>query len=144
MRIAVLSDTHNRLPAALPALVAEAYEIWHLGDVTDAGTLAPLLALRRPFRIVRGNCDEEVDWPMRLQFELEGFRILLMHVPPGVPQPGVDLILHGHTHLPRHEAFGKATILNPGAAGGPSKGAPPSFAWLTLENGGYRWEIVGL
>src|SRR5437660_11364829 len=35
MRIAVISDTHNRVPPQLPELLAEADEIWHLGDVCD-------------------------------------------------------------------------------------------------------------
>ena len=39
MRIAVISDTHDRYPPGLPDRLREADEIWHLGDVCAPETL---------------------------------------------------------------------------------------------------------
>jgi hypothetical protein len=143
MRIAVLADTHNRLPGHLPPLLAGADEIWHLGDVTDAGCLRPLEALGVPLRVVRGNCDWGTDWPLVLDLEREGVQVRLVHIPPGEVPSGVDLLLHGHTHVPRNERVGAVRFLNPGSVSGPRGGSVASFAWLTLERGvPQRWEVV--
>ena len=39
MRIAVISDTHDRFPLTLPARLKGADEIWHLGDVCEPAVL---------------------------------------------------------------------------------------------------------
>ena len=135
MRIAVIADTHDRLPAHVLAAIRDADEIWHLGDVCDPSIAATLAATRIPLRIVRGNCDSNPDWPLALDFTLEGFRIRLIHIPPRVAPPRVDLLFHGHTHVPRHEIIGHARFLNPGCITRPNRGAPASYAWLVLKKG---------
>jgi len=143
MRIAVLSDTHNRLPSFIPPLLAEADEIWHLGDVTSESCLSPLQALRKPLYVVRGNCDDNLHWPWVIDFEREGFLIRLIHIPPREAPPGTDLLFHGHTHVPRNERVGDARFFNPGSLGKPNKGAPASYAWLDLARGKTpKWEVV--
>lgn len=143
MRIAVVSDTHNRLPETVVEKVKDADEIWHLGDVINESIVDQLAYLGPPLRVVRGNCDECTDWPIVLAFELEGQRIHLEHIPPRLPPENVDLLLHGHTHVPRDEMVRGTRFLNPGTAGKPNKGAPPSFAWLTLEAGQEPvWKVV--
>jgi len=145
MRIAVLADTHNRLPIHVPREIAGADEIWHLGDVTDEGVVDALLALGRPLSVVRGNCDMNADWPWVLDLEREGFAIRLIHIPPLMAPPGTDLLLHGHTHIPRNERIGATRYLNPGSVGQPKHGAPTSYAWLELVRGrAPKWEIVGV
>ncbi len=143
MRIAVLADTHNRLPLHVPRAMAGADEIWHLGDVTDEGTLEVLRGLGRTVFVVRGNCDLNADWPLVLDLEREGFAIRLIHIPPKWVPPGVDLVLHGHTHVPRNERVGETRFLNPGSVGRASHLAPTSYAWLELVRGvPPKWEIV--
>jgi len=143
MRIAVLADTHNRLPLHLAREIAEADEIWHLGDVTEESCLEPLCALGRPLLVVQGNCDYTAHWPLTLDLEREGFSIRLIHIPPLMAPPGVDLLLHGHTHVPRNERIGATRFLNPGTVGKPNRGAPTSYAWLELLRGlPPKWEIV--
>ena len=139
MRIAVIADTHDRLPSDLPPRLADADEIWHLGDVCAPAIIATLSRLGPPLRVVRGNCDECLDWPLELRFELEGFRILLTHIPPRVAPEGIDLLFHGHTHVPRFERVGSALFLNPGCITRPNRGAPASWAWLELRRG----QVVG-
>lgn len=143
MRIAVISDTHNRFPAQIAKKIQEADEIWHLGDVTGESVLITLEKLGPPVRVVRGNCDANEDWPVTSRFEVAGHRVHLEHIPPRFAPPGTDLLLHGHTHVPRDEMVGATRFLNPGTAGGPSKGAAPSYAWLILEEGQpVSWKVV--
>jgi putative phosphoesterase len=135
MRIAVIADTHDRLPDSLPAQFASADEIWHLGDVCSPSIIEALSKVGPPLRVVRGNCDDCLDWPFALDFELAGFRILLTHIPPRVAPAGIDLLFHGHTHVPRFERIGSALFLNPGCITRPNRGAPASWAWLELKRG---------
>lgn len=142
MRIAVISDTHNRLPPQLPALLTEADEIWHLGDVCEETVLDELREIGPPLLVVRGNCDAETAWPLTLDLTRAGYRIRLEHIPPTLAPPGVDLLLHGHTHVPRQERVGSATFLNPGCLTRPNRGAKRSFAWLTFTGGQpFAWKL---
>lgn len=143
MRIAVLSDTHCRLPRHLPGEIAGADEIWHLGDVTDDSTLDPLRELGLPLHVVRGNGDWNVNWPWVLDLEREGFFIRLIHIPPLMAPPATDIVIHGHTHIPRNERIGETRFFNPGSVGKSNHGAPRSYAWLELVRGqAPKWEIV--
>lgn len=133
MRIAVISDTHDRLPEHVAAVLGHAEEIWHLGDVCEPAILARLQTLGPPVRVVRGNCDSDRSWPLVLDFELEGVRVHLEHIPARQPPKNCDLFLHGHTHVPRDEKIHGTRFLNPGCITRPNRGAPASWAWLTLE-----------
>ncbi len=144
MRIAVISDTHDRYPASLPAGLREADEIWHLGDVCAPTTLAEFERLRRPLFVVCGNCDSHPGWPLTLDLEREGVRCHLVHIPPKRAPARAQLVLHGHTHVPRDETDPRGVRwLNPGCITRPNRGAPASFAWLTLDAGKVsQWELV--
>jgi putative phosphoesterase len=123
--------------------VRNADEIWHLGDVTTPAILDHLRALNRPLHVVRGNCDDCPDWPHTLDFTLCGLRFLLIHVPPRVPPTGVNVLLHGHTHVPRNEMVNDVRLLNPGCITRPNRGAPSSYAWLEVKDGApLCWETV--
>lgn len=151
MRIAVLSDTHDDLPARLPALIAAgaADAIWHLGDVCDPATLVELELLDLPLKIVAGNCDHWPVWPRVRRIELGGHVFHLEHIPRSIAPRGVGVFLHGHTHVPRNETdpFG-VRWLNPGSASSPRYQGPPSFAWLTIDAAAhgapFTWELVPL
>lgn len=142
MRIAVIADTHDRVPAHVQAAIRAPDEIWHLGDVCSPLVLNRLRELGPPVKVVRGNCDDCTDWPEILDFEIEGFRIRLTHIPPRKPPSGIDLLLHGHTHVPRNELIGPIRFLNPGCITRPNRGAPASYAWLQLNRGEpLRWSL---
>ena len=143
MRIAVLADTHDRLPPHLRAVFAGADEIWHLGDVCAPTILAALQTFGPPVLVVRGNCDDCSDWPLTLDLVRAGFRIRLEHIPPRHAPAGFDLLLHGHTHVPRDEVLAGIRLLNPGCITRPNRGAPASYAWLELAEGKSAvWEVV--
>lgn len=143
MRIAVISDTHNLYPADLPRRLAGADEIWHLGDVCDPETLVEFAQIGPPLRVVMGNCDAH-PWPLTLDLEREGTRFHLVHIPPKRAPAGADVLLHGHTHVPRDEKDPRGVRwLNPGCITRPNRGAPASFAWLSLtRRKPLHWELV--
>jgi phosphoesterase, MJ0936 family len=145
MRIAVLADTHGKLPPAVLDSIREADEIWHLGDFDHPGVVDVFRGLGPVFHGVRGNCDAGIDLPERLFLERGGRSFLLIHIPPS-KSGGADFLLHGHTHVPRDEKIGLTRILNPGTVGKPNKGAPPGYAWLVIDEatGAVEWNPVRL
>src|SRR6476646_8596534 len=114
LRILVLADTHDHLPANMEALAQGADELWHLGDVCSQ-TIAQLLdKIGPPLTVVRGNCDSNVEWPLVADLKRNGVRFRLVHIPPERPPENIDVVLHGHTHVPRNERRENVLFLNPG------------------------------
>ncbi|MBA4136156.1 MAG: metallophosphoesterase [Opitutus sp.] len=146
MRIAVISDTHDGYPASLPGRVASADEIWHLGDVCEPEVLVEFEQLGKPLHVVLGNNEAHNLWPLELTLERCGWRFFLTHIPPRRAPPGVHAVLHGHTHVPREETDPAGVRwLNPGCISRPNRGAPASFAWLTVANGRrLEWKVMRL
>ena len=143
-RIFVLADTHNRLPQKVNELAKDADEVWHLGDVCTEVVLDELRAAGPRLTVVRGNCDSNPNWPLVLDLVRGGLKLRLQHVPPDHSPDDVDVVLHGHTHVPRHERRGKVLFLNPGCVTRANQGAPPSVAWLEIGDGKLNWRLVPL
>ena len=143
-RIFVLADTHNRLLQRVSEMVKGADEIWHLGDVCAESILDELRALGPRVTIVRGNCDSNFEWPLTLDLVRGGLKFRLQHIPPDNPPNDVDVVLHGHTHIPRQERRGNVLFLNPGCVTRANQGAPPSVAWLEIADGKINWKVVPL
>ena len=143
-RIFVLADTHNRLPQRVSEMAKGADEIWHLGDVCAETILDELRALGPRVALVRGNCDSNFEWPLVVDLDRGGLKLRLQHIPPENSPSGVDVVLHGHTHVPRHERRGSVLFLNPGCVTRPNQGAPPSVAWLEIADRKMNWELVPL
>src|SRR5439155_26643884 len=111
-RVFVLADTHNRLPERVKEMAKRADEIWHLGDVCAETILDELEAIGPPVKVVRGNCDSNFEWPLVMNLERAGLWFRLQHIPPERPPENVDVLLHGHTHVPRNERRGNVLVLN--------------------------------
>ena len=114
---------------------------------------------------VRGNCDTEVD-QMVLDFPIladyaylcdGGVRILATHGHTfnlqNLPPLGEgDVLLHGHTHVPAAECFGRGNrYINPGSVSIPKEQSPKSyllyegktFTFYDLWGGEYRSVRIG-
>ena len=143
-RIFVLADTHNRLPVSVREMAKDADEIWHLGDVCAEAILDQLRAIGHRVIVVRGNCDSNSEWPLVLDLARGGLKFRLQHVPPDRPPDDVDVLLHGHTHVPRNERCGRVLFLNPGCVTRPNRGSPSSVAWLEIADGKVSWKLVEL
>jgi uncharacterized protein len=145
LRIFVLADTHDKLPANLAALAAGADEIWHLGDVCAPTILQTIGGFGPPVTVVRGNCDGNFDWPLTVDVKRNGIRFRLVHIPPDGAPDNVDIVLHGHTHVPRDEPVAGVRFLNPGCVTRPNRGARPSIAILEIAaDGKMAWRLTTL
>ena len=145
LRIFVLADTHNHLPANLKMLADRADEIWHLGDVCAPGILQTLETIGPPVTIVRGNCDSNFEWPPVVDLKRNGVRFRLVHIPPERAPGNIDVLLHGHTHVPRNERREGVLFLNPGCVTRPNRGAPASVGVLEISaEGTLNWRTIGL
>ena len=125
----------------------EVDHILHGGDVgrsdllIELGTVAPVTA-------VYGNTDGfdlRSRLPQVAEIELDGFIIVVTHGDQfGSPNPAklheafphAEIIIFGHSHRPLLELVDKTvTVMNPGGAGAPRFGIPPSVGILELEAG---------
>lgn len=134
MKIGVISDTHDNLPAIAAALSlfdrAGVEAILHAGDFVAPFALARVLQARKPVYAVFGNCDGEraglakllpdlTDGPRRL--ELGGRKIGLVHIGKHLTHEDIeasDIIVTGHTHEPKVEHAEGRLVVNPGEAAG--------------------------
>jgi putative phosphoesterase len=145
LRIFVLADTHNHLPANIEALAEGADEIWHLGDVCAESILQEVERIGPPVTIVRGNCDNNVEWPMIVDLKRNGVRFRLVHIPPDRTPEKIDVLLHGHTHVARNERHEGVLFLNPGCVTRPNRGSPASVANLEIAaDGKLGWRTIKL
>ncbi len=136
MHIAVIADTHDRYPPGLPARLQAADEIWHLGDVCEPATLAAFEQLGKPLYVVLGNNEAHDLWPLQLLLQRAGWKFFLTHIPPSRAPADANVVLHGHTHVPRDETDAHGVRwLNPGCITRPNRGERASFAWLTITAG---------
>lgn len=147
MRIGVISDTHGKLRPQVFEVFADVDHILHGGDVGAMDILTELEALA-PVTAVYGNTDGSeirARCPQIAQMQLDGFIVVITHGDQfGSPSPRVvrdafpdaEIIVYGHTHQPRLELVDQTvTVMNPGAAGPPRFGIPPSVGILELEPG---------
>ena len=108
--------------------------------------IAMLNPLKERIVSVRGNCEAEVDqmvldFPVladyclmpvgdHMMFCTHGHIYNEEHLPPMMPG---DILLYGHTHVPRAEKVLDKWMLNPGSVSIPKGGSVPSYA--VLEDG---------
>jgi putative phosphoesterase len=145
MNIFVLADTHNHLPANIETLAEGADEIWHLGDVCAPSLLEILEQIGPPVTVVRGNCDSNFEWPLIVDLKRNGVRFRLVHIPPERTPENIDVLLHGHTHVPRNERREGVLLLNPGCVTRPNRGAAASAANLGIAaDGKLSWRTFKL
>jgi putative phosphoesterase len=141
-KIFVLADTHDKLPPKVIELARGADEIWHLGDVCAERILDELRAIGPKVTVVRGNCDSNYEWPLTIDLKRNGLKFRLQHIPPERPPTGVDVLLHGHTHVPRHEKWANVLFLNPGCVTRPNRGSARSVAELQIARGEVKWRLI--
>ena len=143
MRIGIVSDTHNNLKnvGKIVELFNEAgvHRVIHTGDITQAKTLDVFAHLNMPLHGVYGNNDEGEMHSLVERATAHGFdfrdppyeftwherSIIVAHDPlelEGRVHAQHNLVLHGHTHLYRHERDGHQLTFNPGECAGHMKG----------------------
>lgn len=143
--IGLISDTHGLLRAEVHDALAGVSLILHAGDVCSE-TILEELALIAPVKAVFGNCDAPWE-PMLARervVEVEGVRIHVSHghevdrptaICLAAAYPDFDVIIYGHTHVPKVERVGDVLVVNPGAAGPQRFDLPPGVARLRITDG---------
>jgi putative phosphoesterase len=118
MKTALISDTHNLLRPEALAVLQGCDQIIHAGDIGNADILAQLAKIA-PVHAVRGNNDLNSPWaenlPDLLTFTLNGWATLLVHDIADVPadlDPGIKLIITGHSHKPLFSSVDPSDIEN--------------------------------
>lgn len=113
--------------------------------------ISMLNGIKSEILCVRGNCEAEVD-QMVLEFPVladycilyeEGHLIFATHghihneknVP---PLKKGDILLHGHTHVPKCTEYENYTYINPGSVSIPKEESAHSY--MILENGTFIWK----
>jgi putative phosphoesterase len=162
MRLGLISDVHGTVEAmnlAIAALVPQVDEILLAGDVMheyrwcnevvetarelrlryvlgnhELSILSPLGERARAGPTVRAsNVAFLRTVPTRLDVELGGKRLTMVHATPWAPytdylhprspllarcaDPGVDILVTGHTHVPLAVRVGPTLVVNPGSLG---------------------------
>jgi putative phosphoesterase len=136
VEIGVLADTHGRLrPEAVVALEG-CVEYYVAGDLCSP-LIVPVLAGFAPTFAVAGNCDDDPALPLVVCREVAGVRLLMHHghLPVDESAYRPDVVITGHTHVPRIVQDGKVLRLNPGSAGPRRFNLPVTVARLTLRDG---------
>ena len=168
MKLMIASDIHGSAFYCKQLLTAfereEAEKLILLGDILYHGPrndlpkeYAPkeVIALLNPMKdrilCVRGNCDTEVDqmvldFPVLADYAilwLDGHAVYATHghnyneskLP---PLADGDILLNGHTHVPKctpHEGY---TYMNPGSVSIPKESSPHSY--MIYEDGKFYWK----
>ena len=163
MKILIASDIHGSAYYCRKLLEAldreDAPRMLLLGDILYHGPrndlpeeYAPkeVISMLNPLKdrvvSVRGNCEAEVDqmvldFPVladyclmpvgeRMMYCTHGHIYNEENLPPMMPG---DILLYGHTHVPRAELCGDKWMLNPGSVSIPKGGSVQSYA--VLEDG---------
>jgi putative phosphoesterase len=148
--LGVISDTHGLLRPEARRILSDVDRIIHAGDIDDRAALQWLSALGS-LTVVRGNCDRGA-WAAGLREEetlqVEGHRIWVVHdlgsisIDPRVA--GVDVVVSGHSHIPKNETRDGVLHFNPGSAGPRRFGKPITMGKLALTTEGIQGEIITL
>jgi putative phosphoesterase len=150
VRVGLISDTHGLLrPEALDALRGSDHII-HAGDIGESQVLEQLATIA-PVTMVRGNNDT-ADWCRRLPLTTElVIRDVHIHVVHDLGQldrflaaHSVDVVVSGHSHVPKIERKQGVLFVNPGSAGPRRFSLPVSIAKLVVVGREIAAEVVTL
>jgi putative phosphoesterase len=124
--------------------------IIHAGDVGSPEILKALLAIA-PVTVVRGNVDTGA-WASKLPetelLEVSGVSIYVLHdlskldLKPNAA--GFQVVISGHSHMPKNETRAGVLYFNPGSAGPRRFKLPVSIGRLVLKDGDVRGELLNI
>ena len=150
LTLGIISDTHGSLLPAIDKTFRKVDLILHAGDI-DGPEVIEHLSRLAPVIAVRGNMDFG-RWSHKLPpsdlIEMGQVCLYMLHNLETLdldPQAaGIDVVISGHTHHPHSHTQEGVLYLNPGSAGYPRRGKPPSVALLHIRNQTVKAEIIPL
>ncbi len=156
MKIAIISDTHDNVPAVLEIIEKIKQErvdlTIHLGDIVSPATAKLFKDLKVVF--IRGNCDGDIRnleqvaidnkqlFVHEFETSIDGKKLFAIHghqaalLDEAIKSGRYKYVLHGHTHKIRMEKINDTLILNPGAHYYMSKGG---IIILDTSNDNYKY-----
>ena len=162
MRIGLMADSHDRLPA-IAELVARLQEkgigfILHAGDYSAPWALKPFFEAQIALAGVFGRNDGDKEgllaqaqqavgvelYESPHSFEMSGRRILVVHDIGEVNDRSIDehaIVIHACSHKRGEERRGTVLLVNPGEACGWLSGEP-SAAILDLDTLTVEWIVL--
>ena len=133
----ILSDSHGSLGSKAVRSLMNSDIVIFAGDFADSGTYDLISAYSNKLYAVRGNCDCGL-WaeklPRSLIFRIEDVTFYLIHNrdEAGYIPEGIDVVIHGHTHVHSDRTFNGIRFLNPGSVSRP-RGDGTHYMIMTVE-----------
>jgi uncharacterized protein len=143
-RIGIISDTHGLLRPEAERALAGVDHIIHGGDIGDPDIINALQQIA-PVTAIKGNVDTgdwAVEYPDTEFVRLAGRSFYVLHdlkalqVDP-IAQ-GIDVVVSGHSHVPKIETINSVLYLNPGSAGRRRFKLPITLATVDVAPGGMQ------
>jgi len=148
-RIGIISDTHGLLRPEAERRLAGVDHIVHAGDIGGPEIVDALRKIA-PVTAIRGNVDtgewarEYADTEL-VHFAGKSIYILhdlnTLHID---PRADTDVIVSGHSHVPKIQRIDGILYLNPGSAGPRRFALPITLATIDVTPDGLRPEIHDL
>lgn len=124
------------------------------GEYDPKEVISMLNGMKDDILCVRGNCDTEVDQMVldfsimadyavltvgeRMIYATHGHKFNTSNIP---SMRKGDVLLHGHTHIPKCDEFGDGLLYcNPGSVSIPKDGSPHSY--MTLDGYTLEWKSL--
>lgn len=144
--IGILSDTHGWLDPELIAAFSDCDSVLHAGDI---GENIDLTVFGDRIKAVFGNIDSQPTrqiWPEYQVLDVEGCRILMVHIAGKFPRysplaarlirlHAPQLLICGHSHICRVVHEGGLLYVNPGAAGRSGFHSKRTALKMKIDNG---------
>ncbi|QOZ71075.1 metallophosphoesterase family protein [Bradyrhizobium arachidis] len=149
-RIGIISDTHGLLRPEAVGRLAGVDHIVHAGDIGKSDIVNALHSIA-PVTAIKGNVDKG-EWAAKYAdteiVRLAGMSLYVLHdlkalqIDPAAR--GIDIVVSGHTHVPKVETVEGVLYLNPGSAGRRRFKLPITLATIEITSDGPRPEVHDL
>jgi putative phosphoesterase len=143
-KIGIISDTHGLLRPEAERCLAGVDHIIHAGDI-GSPDIVPALDRIAPVSAIRGNVDTGAwadEFPEIRTVRIADRSIFVLHdhktleLDPNAL--GIDVVISGHSHVPKLETIGGVLYLNPGSAGRRRFKLPITLETLEITPNGMR------
>lgn len=147
--LGIISDTHGLLRNEVINLLRQCDLILHAGDIGNVKVINELEKIAT-VKAVRGNIDNK-PWarifPFYETLEIDGKFIYMIHELDRMdidPKEQFDLVVFGHTHIPKNELKENTLYFNPGSAGPKRFNLPISLGRIIINHSKLFGEIIHL
>ncbi len=138
MQVGLISDTHGFLHDSVLQIFDGVDKIIHAGDVDNLSVIYELQAIAPVIAVLGNNDYANLNQFLDPKAEplIGGLRFRVTHFPQDLhfPEDGIDVFVHGHTHIPKLVQRAGKVLVNPGSASRPRGGSKRSVAIMTIED----------